>query len=706
MSVERIIGIDFGTSTSVIRVKRYNNGQPIGDRLSKQAVIFNGDRPMVPTLIQRTDKVTYYGYDALIPKKGETLFQNFKVDLENLNSEQCQEARVLTEEFFTYMAKEYRSQSDNGYFGDPSDTERTIVSYPVKWGDETKAFLIKAAKKAGFKNVEGMDEAQAAIHAVTVQNGDYLMKHGFFMADIPCNILLIDMGAGTTDLVLCRHTPGKAPENEMICTWPKAGNILFGGKEVDEILRKYVRSLLPGGQADIVLKKNGIKEFKIWKETVVSPALARDATVEEFSSIDNIVDLLDIDMKPYDLDRSRFEKLAEKYLAEFPRLIAGCIDSSGISKKEIDLVILTGGHSQWYFVKKMLCEKPAVNGIPTDNTKIDLPKIRQNPDRVIPIIRPQETVALGMIYKPLSAEFQKKVYMFQKKAYIIEYYRKNMSSLVAHDHGWIIVKPDGTIACESNVYMRHILANWDNIVSISGASSEHGVAGVKRDGTVVTTESDRFNAQGLRDIVSISQGGWHTVGLRKDGTVEGIRYPTVNYSDFHGWRDIVSISCGFFYMIGLRKDGTVVATGIDNEDIQSNVRDWRDIVSISCGRDHAIGLRKDGIVVATGSNVYGRCDVQNWRDIVSISCGSYHTIGLRKDGTVVATGYNGDGQCDVQNWRDIIAVCAVEDRTCGMRSDGTIIYTDYKLHQTLFNKIEGVWSSVPLGTKTLPWKLF
>lgn len=31
----------------------------------------------------------------------------------------------------------------------------------------------------------------------------------------------------------------------------------------------------------------------------------------------------------------------------------------------------------------------------TDSTKVDLPKICQNPNRVIPIIRPQETVALG-----------------------------------------------------------------------------------------------------------------------------------------------------------------------------------------------------------------------------------------------------------------------------------------------------------------------
>ena len=140
MSVERIIGIDFGTSTSVIRVKRYNNGQPVDDRLSEKALLF-GNIPMVSTVVQRTDKGTYYGYDALISKRSETLFQNFKVDLENPDPVRRQEARVLTDEFFVYMAKEYRSQSEGGHFGDFDDAEHAIVSYPVKWCDETKAFF-------------------------------------------------------------------------------------------------------------------------------------------------------------------------------------------------------------------------------------------------------------------------------------------------------------------------------------------------------------------------------------------------------------------------------------------------------------------------------------------------------------------------------------------------------------------------------------
>ncbi len=53
MSVERIIGVDFGTSTSVIRVKRYQDGEPVGNQLETKPVTFNMGSTMVPTLIQK-----------------------------------------------------------------------------------------------------------------------------------------------------------------------------------------------------------------------------------------------------------------------------------------------------------------------------------------------------------------------------------------------------------------------------------------------------------------------------------------------------------------------------------------------------------------------------------------------------------------------------------------------------------------------------
>ena len=60
-------------------------------------------------------------------------------------------------------------QSEGGYLGELGVQEKTLISYPVKWSEETKKFMIQAAEKAGFPNVEGMDEAQAAVHAATLQ---------------------------------------------------------------------------------------------------------------------------------------------------------------------------------------------------------------------------------------------------------------------------------------------------------------------------------------------------------------------------------------------------------------------------------------------------------------------------------------------------------------------------------------------------------
>ncbi len=43
-----------------------------------------------------------------------------------------------------------------------------------------------------------------------------------------------------------------------------------------------------------------------------------------------------------------------------------------------------------------------------------------------------------------------------------------------------------------------------------------------------------------------------------------------------GWRDIVSVSAWGWHTVGLRRDGSVVAVG-DNDFNQCNISDWKDI---------------------------------------------------------------------------------------------------------------------------------
>ena len=211
------------------------------------------------------------------------------------------------------------------------------------------------------------------------------------------------------------------------------------------------------------------------------------------------------------------------------------------------------------------------------------------------------------------------------------------------------------------------------IVTIA-AGNWHTV-GLRKDGTVVAVgENDhgQCDVSGWRDIVAVAAGNSHTVGLRRDGTVVAVGRNFYGQCDVGDWRDIVAVAAGGWHTVGLRRDGTVAAVGY-NDYVQCDVSDWRDIVAVAAGSLHTVGLRRDGTVAAVGWNEHGQCDVSGWRDIVAVAAGGYHTVGLRRDGTVVAVGDNEDGQCDVSDWRDIVAVAAGSFHTVGLRRDGTVV---------------------------------
>ena len=104
-----------------------------------------------------------------------------------------------------------------------------------------------------------------------------------------------------------------------------------------------------------------------------------------------------------------------------------------------------------------------------------------------------------------------------------------------------------------------------------------------------------------------------------------------------------SLASGGYHTVGLKKSGTVIACG-NNDNGQCDVSHWHDIVSISAGNCHTVGLKKDGTVVACGNNYYGQCNVSKWEHIVAISAGKDFTVGLKEDGTVIAVGDNLFGQ--------------------------------------------------------------
>ena len=400
--IERLIGIDFGTSTSVVCCMRYQNGEPLGGDLhSIKFVEFEG-LPMVPTLVQRIQDDFYCGVAAKQPRhhgdKTSTLYCNFKMQLESADPDEREQARMLTEKFFEFLHKAYAAQMYK--LGSATEKEHTYISYPVNWSQETKDFLCQTAAQAGFPNVEGIDEAQAAIHAVLTLNKAVLQKNCLFQNRKPALVLLIDMGAGTTDLVLCRcPSPNQM---QVLCTWPQEGSTFFGGREVDERLFQYLFSTIPPTSTENIekIKKHSPSvDFKSWKENTVSGALKREETVTEFSMWTLVLDAANTNSQ-ISLDRKEFENFMADYLRQFPQLVHGCLQSGNVRPEDLDLVVLTGGHSQWYFVEELLLDQLPLNG----SAPLGLTKIKNDSSRICSIPLPQETVAMGLAYMGLRKE--------------------------------------------------------------------------------------------------------------------------------------------------------------------------------------------------------------------------------------------------------------------------------------------------------------
>lgn len=407
--IKRIIGIDFGTSTSLIKIKNYAEEEPADQNpSSSQYVEFDG-LAMVPTLIRVQEGSFYYGYDAQPERENSLLYSNFKMDLESPDMEKQEKAKDLTRKFLRYLYGHYVQQEM--YFG-KYDEVQTILSYPAKWKEETREFMLEAAGESGFPKVKGMEEPTAALYAALVQERQRFESWEGFFQGKPLNMLMIDMGAGTTDLALCRYKPGES--NEILLTWPEAqSRLFFGGNEMDGILNGYLCSYLeenpiPPTVIENFAEKNR-ENCKAWKEDIVSKLLKEDKEVTSCPFISGIFQLWNIIPTPFPpLGRKTLEETAEDYLKVFARLIQGIL-KQGIEKgilkneEEIDFILLTGGHSQWYFVEDILMDR-----IPSC-PPLGLKNIQKHPKRLLKMSRPQETVGCGLVYSVQSIQVRRNV---------------------------------------------------------------------------------------------------------------------------------------------------------------------------------------------------------------------------------------------------------------------------------------------------------
>ena len=125
-------------------------------------------------------------------------------------------------------------------------------------------------------------------------------------------------------------------------------------------------------------------------------------------------------------------------------------------------------------------------------------------------------------------------------------------------------------------------------------------------------------------------------------------------------RNVVSISAGGTHTLALCANGSVRAWG-ENEFNQCTIpADLGDVVAVAAGGWHSLALRSNGTVAAWGKNLHSQCNVpQGITNATAIAAGGNHSLAILGDGTVLTWGQNAHAECDPPaDLRNAVAISA------------------------------------------------
>lgn len=396
-----IVGIDFGTSTTVVRYRMENSNEI---HVLKDA---NGIGDIIPTVIFRNSDygTTEYGVQALTSAKsglnGETI-TNFKMDL--LVPEKREHAKVLIEEYLKYIYSLFKFQTMGL---SPTSTEVNI-SYPAKWNQPMRDIMTNAVANAGFEGeIRGVEEPEAASHNMLNNHLKQFQIAKLLDVNKSLRLFMLDMGAGTTDISIFKLTiddEGIIHITELLSYPSKEEVFLCGGREVDKALQSYVLNYCKENGCELDPDFVNLMDIKQWKEITVSPKLKVEQrfpicpSVQLALKLNNRYDIVE----GFSFDRSDFEQVTKEHWKKLYNLIKSAMAQYKYAKPEdIDFICLTGGHSAWYTVPKLFNGEGVCNYIAKegkDPDALNFKKLKDEPWRINAILdnRPHESVARGL----------------------------------------------------------------------------------------------------------------------------------------------------------------------------------------------------------------------------------------------------------------------------------------------------------------------
>ncbi len=174
----------------------------------------------------------------------------------------------------------------------------------------------------------------------------------------------------------------------------------------------------------------------------------------------------------------------------------------------------------------------------------------------------------------------------------------------------------------------------------------------------------------LESIIDVDLGDFFTVALDEAGQVHIFAAPVSLNSPFNGdspegWRDIVRISAGPGHLLGLTAQGRVLGWGNNRDGARDAPVSLPPVRAISAGAKHSLALHEDGTVSAWGSDEFGQSSVpEGLANVLDIAAGAEHSLAVLEDGTVVSWGrMRPEGARIPRGLRDVTKLVAGQNQT-------------------------------------------
>jgi Fe-S protein assembly chaperone HscA len=367
MAEERVVGIDLGTTNSLVAYMQGDTPAVIpgedGDRLVPSVVAVTSNGIVVgnaarSTLLEDAGSVVYSA-KRLMGRGVEDVQEELKLFpfklAEGLKAGEVLKLKIggltLTPpEISAYVLMQLKKNAER-FFGSP--VTKAVITVPAYFNDAQRQATKDAGRIAGLEVLRLVNEPTAAALAYGLERN----KDGL--------IAVYDLGGGTFDISILKLHEGIF---EVIAT---GGDTHLGGDDIDNLMIAIAVDDIAGDLGEDV-RGNG-EAIQAIRKAVIEAKIALSS---------NEVARLDLTLpskRRYtrEITREQFEKLIAGVIARTTGPCKQALKDAGIQPAQIDEVVLVGGSTRIPAVRQLVDEIFALSA------RGKKPHIELNPDEVV-----------------------------------------------------------------------------------------------------------------------------------------------------------------------------------------------------------------------------------------------------------------------------------------------------------------------------------